>query len=80
AGLTATRSEHRAKAYGDLQDLLIDEGSAFPIYERVWQAATAKNDRNFHWTAEGFAQFNDIETTAPSAPISLAGSLTRSSY
>ncbi|EPM55505.1 nickel ABC transporter, periplasmic nickel-binding protein [Pseudomonas syringae pv. actinidiae ICMP 19071] len=65
AGLTATRSEQRAKAYGDLQDLLIDEGSAFPVYERVWQAATAKNVRNFHWTAEGFALFNDIEIAAP---------------
>ncbi|AHF67818.1 MULTISPECIES: ABC transporter substrate-binding protein [Pseudomonas] len=65
AGLTATRSEQRAQAYGDLQDLLIDEGSAFPVYERVWQAATAKKVRNFHWTAEGFALFNDIEIAAP---------------
>ncbi|AHG40887.1 ABC transporter substrate-binding protein [Pseudomonas syringae CC1557] len=65
AGLTATRSEQRATAYGELQDLLIDEGSAFPVYERVWQAATAKNVRNFHWTAEGFALFNDIEIAAP---------------
>lgn len=65
AGLTATRPEQRAQAYGDLQNLLIDEGSAFPIYERVWQAATAKKVRNFHWTAEGFALFNDIEIATP---------------
>lgn len=65
AGLTATESEQRARAYGELQDLLVDEGSAFPVYERVWQAATAKNVRNFHWTAEGFALFNDIELATP---------------
>ncbi|AKF51149.1 ABC-type dipeptide transport system, periplasmiccomponent [Pseudomonas syringae pv. syringae HS191] len=65
AGLTATQSEQRARAYGELQDLLIDEGSAIPVYERVWQAATAKNVRNFHWTAEGFALFNDIELATP---------------
>lgn len=65
AGLTATQSEQRARAYGELQDLLVDEGSAFPVYERVWQAATAKNVRNFHWTAEGFALFNDIELATP---------------
>ncbi|WP_213880925.1 ABC transporter substrate-binding protein [Pseudomonas sp. dw_358] len=61
AGLTATRPEQRAQAYGDLQDLLIDEGSSFPIYERIWQAATARRVSNFHWTAEGLALFNDIE-------------------
>jgi len=65
AGLTATAPEQRASAYGQLQDLLIDEGSAFPIYERVWQAATAKNVSHFHWTAEGFAFLNDIEIGKP---------------
>ena len=65
AGLTATGSDQRAQAYGQLQDLLVDEGSAFPIYERVWQAATAKKVKNFHWTAEGFAFLNDIEIANP---------------
>ncbi|WP_407316199.1 ABC transporter substrate-binding protein [Pseudomonas sp. nanlin1] len=65
AGLTATSSPQRAEAYGQLQDLLIDEGSALPVYERVWQAATAAKVRNFHWTAEGFALLNDIEVRAP---------------
>jgi peptide/nickel transport system substrate-binding protein len=60
-GLTATRSEQRAQAYGDLQALLIDQGSAIPVYERVWQAATAPKVKNFRWSAEGFAFFNDIE-------------------
>ncbi len=61
AGLTATTSEQRAQAYDGLQDLLIDQGSAIPVYERVWQAATAKRVQNFHWSAEGFAFLNDIE-------------------
>ncbi|TBU84773.1 ABC transporter substrate-binding protein [Phytopseudomonas dryadis] len=65
AGITATQSAQRARAYGELQDLLVDEASAFPIYERVWQAATAARVNNFHWTAEGFAFLNDIEVGEP---------------
>lgn len=64
-GMTATDSAQRAKAYGDLQDLLIDEGSAIPVYERVWQAATNARVKNFRWTAEGFALLNDIEIKQP---------------
>ncbi|MGE7815273.1 ABC transporter substrate-binding protein [Pseudomonas sivasensis] len=65
AGITATQSQQRAAAYGDLQDLLVDEGSAFPVYERVWQAATSAKVKNFRWTAEGFALLGDIEVAAP---------------
>lgn len=61
AGLTATAPQQRAEAYGQLQDLLIDQGSAIPVYERVWQAATSPRVRNFRWSAEGFAFLNDIE-------------------
>lgn len=65
AGITATQSQQRADAYGNLQDLLINEGSAFPVYERVWQAATSPKVKNFHWTAEGFALLGDIEIGTP---------------
>ncbi|RTY00504.1 ABC transporter substrate-binding protein [Pseudomonas sp. C 49-2] len=65
AGITATQTPQRAAAYGDLQDLLIDESSAFPIYERVWQAATSPKVKNFRWTAEGFALLGDIEIGTP---------------
>ncbi|WP_437880758.1 ABC transporter substrate-binding protein [Pseudomonas sp. LRF_L74] len=65
AGLTATSAQQRADAYGGLQDLLLDESSAFPIYERVWQAATSPRVKNFQWTAEGFALLNDIEVGEP---------------
>ncbi|AUA32497.1 ABC transporter substrate-binding protein [Pseudomonas sp. SGAir0191] len=64
-GITATNDAQRAQAYGQLQDLLIDEASAFPLYERVWQAATAPRVRDFRWTAEGFALFSDIEVSQP---------------
>ncbi len=30
AGITATQSQQRAAAYGNLQDLLVDEGSGVP--------------------------------------------------
>ncbi|WLG31272.1 ABC transporter substrate-binding protein [Pseudomonas lurida] len=65
AGITATQGQQRAAAYGDLQDLLIDESSAFPVYERVWQAATSPKVKNFRWTAEGFALLGDIEIGTP---------------
>ncbi|WP_213880777.1 ABC transporter substrate-binding protein [Pseudomonas sp. dw_358] len=61
AGMTATASDQRAQAYGALQDLLLQQNSTFPIYERLWQAATGPRVQNFRWTAEGFALFNDIE-------------------
>jgi peptide/nickel transport system substrate-binding protein len=61
AGSLTTDSAQRAKAYGELQDLLIDEGVAFPVYERLWQAATSKRVEGFRWTSEGFALFNDIK-------------------
>jgi len=61
AGLTATAAPQRASAYGELQDLLIDQASAIPVFERVWQAATAQRVHNFRWSAEGFAFLNDIE-------------------
>lgn len=65
SGITATDDAQRAQAYGQLQDLLIDEASAFPLYERVWQAATSLRVKDFRWTAEGFALFSDIEVSQP---------------
>ncbi|MNN92833.1 hypothetical protein D3C81_2111790 [compost metagenome] len=65
SGISATRDEQRAQAYGQLQDLLVDEASAFPLYERVWQAATAPRVKDFRWTAEGFAFLSDIQVAQP---------------
>ncbi|WP_369990723.1 ABC transporter substrate-binding protein [Pseudomonas xanthosomatis] len=64
-GITATADPQRADAYGQLQDLLVNEASAFPLYERVWQAATAPRVKDFRWTAEGFAFLSDIQVGQP---------------
>lgn len=65
SGITATADPQRAAAYGQLQDLLVDEAAAFPLYERVWQAATAPRVKDFRWTAEGFAFLSDIQVGQP---------------
>jgi peptide/nickel transport system substrate-binding protein len=62
-GLLATRDDDRARAYGELQDLLVDNNLAFPLYERVWQAALADKVQGFAWTAEGFAILNNVRRT-----------------
>ncbi|WP_296269003.1 ABC transporter substrate-binding protein [Pseudomonas sp. UBA6562] len=64
-GLRATAYPQRAQAYGRLQDLLVDQAAAFPLYERVWQAATAPRVKDFRWTAEGFALLSDIQVGQP---------------
>lgn len=60
AGLRTSDPVERARAYGELQDVLIDDNVAFPIYERLWQAALSPRVKDFHWTSEGFALLNDI--------------------
>nr|WP_314491080.1 ABC transporter substrate-binding protein [uncultured Pseudomonas sp.] len=64
-GLRAIADPQRAQAYGQLQDLLVDQAAAFPLYERVWQAATAPRVKDFRWTAEGFALLSDIQVGQP---------------
>ncbi|WP_313741297.1 ABC transporter substrate-binding protein [Pseudomonas sp.] len=64
-GLRATADTQRAQAYGQLQDLLVDQAAAFPLYERVWQAATSPRVKDFRWTAEGFALLSDIQVSQP---------------
>ena len=63
AGLLATDDAERARVYAALQDLLIDEGVVFPLYERIWEAATLQKVQGFSWTSEGFALLNDIRLT-----------------
>lgn len=63
AGLVATRDDDRARAYGELQDLLIDNNLAFPLFERVWQAALSSKVSGFAWTAEGFATLGSVRRT-----------------
>lgn len=60
AGMEGATREERAKAYGDLQDLLIDENISFPIFERIWQAALSPQVQGFNWSAENLAFFSDV--------------------
>lgn len=60
AGLEARTSDERRAAYGALQDLLIGENLAFPVWERLWQTALAPNVQGFAWSAEGFALLGDV--------------------
>lgn len=60
AGATETDSEARAETYAELQSYLVEENISFPVYERLWQAATAADVHGFEWTSEGFALLNDI--------------------
>ncbi len=60
AGVLASTDAERARAYGDLQDLLIDNNAAFPIYERVWEVVLSNKISGFTRTAEGFAQLSDV--------------------
>jgi peptide/nickel transport system substrate-binding protein len=65
AGLQTSASDARAAAYGELQDVLIDENIAFPLYERLWQTVASQRVRGFRWTSEGFALFNDLWLASP---------------
>ncbi|CUU59537.1 peptide/nickel transport system substrate-binding protein [Parafrankia irregularis] len=50
----------RKQAYADLQALLIDEGVAFPQYERVQFAGVSKDVHGFAFTSESFLKLNDV--------------------
>ena len=59
-GLEETDFSARADVYAQLQDLLIDEGVSFPVFERVQQAATASDVHGFRFTSESFLSYYDI--------------------
>ena len=60
AGLTELDADRRAATYAELQSYLIEENLSFPVYERLWQAATAPDVQGFQWTSEGFALLGDV--------------------
>ncbi|MGD0676666.1 MAG: ABC transporter substrate-binding protein [Polyangiaceae bacterium] len=64
-GLQATAAPARSAAYAELQDVLISDNVAFPVYERIWQVAASPRVQGFHWTSEAFALFNDIWLATP---------------
>ncbi|MFT4050759.1 MAG: ABC transporter substrate-binding protein [Microbacterium sp.] len=59
-GLIATTTEEQQDAYGQLQELLVDEGVTFPLFERVQYAGVASNVQGFRFTSESFLSYYDI--------------------
>ena len=55
-----TNAAQTTKAYAALQDYLIDEGVAFPLFERVQEAGVSKNVHGFAFTSESFLRLNDV--------------------
>ncbi len=47
-------------AYASLQDLLIDDGVTFPVFERVQYAGVASSVHGFGFTSEAFLKLNDV--------------------
>jgi peptide/nickel transport system substrate-binding protein len=55
-----TQTSVAAAAYGQLQDLLIDQGLAFPLLERVQYAGVSPTVHGFQFTAESFLDAHSI--------------------
>ena len=58
--LETTDPAQSAKAYGELQDYLIDEGITFPLNERVQKAGVSAKVHGFAFTSESFLKLNDV--------------------
>jgi peptide/nickel transport system substrate-binding protein len=59
-GLSTVSTAGRAAAYGDLQKYVIEQGIAFPIYERVQVSGLSSRVHGFAWTSESFLRANDL--------------------
>ncbi|MCM3924564.1 ABC transporter substrate-binding protein [Frankia sp. AiPs1] len=59
-GLSTADPDKRGAAYQDLQDYLIDNGVAFPLYDRLQTAGVSAKVHGFAWTSESFLRANDI--------------------
>jgi peptide/nickel transport system substrate-binding protein len=58
--LQTTDESQVAKAYGDLQDYLIDEGVSFPLFERVQEAGVSGHIHGFAFTSESFLKLGGV--------------------
>lgn len=57
--IQTTDAAQTKQAYADLQDLLIDQGVSFPLFERVQEAGVSKSVHGFAFTSESFLRLND---------------------
>ncbi|MGQ4615391.1 ABC transporter substrate-binding protein [Nocardia sp. R7R-8] len=55
----ATDKAQSAQAYGELQQLLIDDGVVFPLFERLQYAGIRNQVNGFRFTSESFLALND---------------------
>jgi peptide/nickel transport system substrate-binding protein len=59
-GLATVDTTKRYAAYADLQKYVIEQGVAFPVYERLQVSGLSKKLSGFAWTSEGFLRANDL--------------------
>jgi peptide/nickel transport system substrate-binding protein len=59
-GLATVDTKQRAAVYGELQKYVIEQGIAFPIYERVQVSGLSSRVHGFAWTSESFLRANDV--------------------
>jgi peptide/nickel transport system substrate-binding protein len=58
--LQTTSAAQTAQAYANLQSYLIDQGIAFPLFERVQEAGVSSHVHGFAFTSESFLRLNDV--------------------
>lgn len=63
-GLSTTDATKRKEVYAALQKYIIQQGVAFPIYERVQVSGISSKVHGFAWTSESFLRANDIWKSA----------------
>ncbi|GAA0466891.1 ABC transporter substrate-binding protein [Paractinoplanes deccanensis] len=58
--LETTDTAAAGKAYGELQDYLIDNAIVYPLAERVQKAGVSSKVHGFAFTSESFLKLNDV--------------------
>jgi peptide/nickel transport system substrate-binding protein len=58
--IQTTDQKQSAQAYTDLQNLLIDQGLTFPLFERVQYAGVSNEVHGFAFTSESFLKLADV--------------------
>jgi peptide/nickel transport system substrate-binding protein len=59
-GLATVDTTKRNAAYAALQKYVIEQGVAFPVYERLQVSGLSSRLNGFAWTSEGFLRANDL--------------------
>ncbi len=62
-GLATVDTTKRDAAYAALQQYVIEQGAAFPVYERQQVSALSSKLHGFAWTSESFLRANDLWKT-----------------